>query len=417
MTHDGHPCFDDARRHTHARIHLPVAATCNVQCGYCDRRSDCPNESRPGVSSALLTPAQAAAWLDAVRPRVPQLSVVGIAGPGDPLASADLTFETLRLVRERHPDLLTCVATNGLALAPCAEELARIGVSHVTVTLNAVDPEIGARLYSWVRHERRAYRGREAAELLLAGQTSGIRALKSHGVAVKVNTVVVTGVNDEHVETIAATLAELGVDVHNCIPMYHVAGTAFEHVPPPDYATMARVRAAAARHVRQMSHCQRCRADAVGLLGAEPDPAIAALLQEATRPRLTDARPNVAIASMEGLFVNQHLGEARGLWIYGRRSGRIELIGQRSAPTPGSGPERWAEMARLLDDCSVVLASGAGETPRRVLARHGIDVQLIEGLAQDALEPLFRGGEVPKTLRVKPRACGEACSGTGNGCG
>ena len=120
---------------------------------------------------------------------------------------------------------------------------------------------------------------------------------------------------------------------------------------------------------------------------------------------------------MEGLFVNQHLGEARGLWIYGRRSGRIELIGQRSAPTPGSGPERWAEMARLLDDCSVVLASGAGETPRRVLARHGIDVQLIEGLAQDALEPLFRGGEVPKTLRVKPRACGEACSGTGNGCG
>ena len=28
---------------------------------------------------------------------------------------------------------------------------AELGVSHVTITINAIDPEIGAKVYAWVR--------------------------------------------------------------------------------------------------------------------------------------------------------------------------------------------------------------------------------------------------------------------------
>ena len=54
-----HPCFSAQAHFRYGRIHLPVAPRCNIRCGYCDRRYDCPNESRPGVTSSLLTPKDA----------------------------------------------------------------------------------------------------------------------------------------------------------------------------------------------------------------------------------------------------------------------------------------------------------------------------------------------------------------------
>ena len=59
-----HPCFNDDVRHQFGRIHLPVAADCNVQCNFCDRRFNCVNESRPGVTTAVLSPHQALRYLD-----------------------------------------------------------------------------------------------------------------------------------------------------------------------------------------------------------------------------------------------------------------------------------------------------------------------------------------------------------------
>jgi MoaA/NifB/PqqE/SkfB family radical SAM enzyme len=57
-----HPCFDVTAKHTNARVHLPVAPKCNMLCNYCSRKYDCVNESSPGVTSAILTPQQAAEY-------------------------------------------------------------------------------------------------------------------------------------------------------------------------------------------------------------------------------------------------------------------------------------------------------------------------------------------------------------------
>lgn len=51
-----HPCFQESCHGKYGRIHLPVAPACNIQCAYCDRRYDCANESRPGVTSEVISP-------------------------------------------------------------------------------------------------------------------------------------------------------------------------------------------------------------------------------------------------------------------------------------------------------------------------------------------------------------------------
>jgi len=95
--------------------------------------------------------------------RSPAIRVAGIAGPGDPFATPEDTLETLRLVRNRYPKMLLCVASNGLEVAAHAAELAQLQVSHVTLTVNAIDPEIGARIYAWVRAGIRVLRGVDGA--------------------------------------------------------------------------------------------------------------------------------------------------------------------------------------------------------------------------------------------------------------
>ena len=59
-----HPCYDEEAHRTFARMHLPVAPRCNIQCNYCNRKFDCVNESRPGVTSEVLTPEQACEYVD-----------------------------------------------------------------------------------------------------------------------------------------------------------------------------------------------------------------------------------------------------------------------------------------------------------------------------------------------------------------
>lgn len=108
--------------------------------------------------------------------------------------------------------------------------------------------------------------GTAAASLLLDRQLDAIARLKAKAITVKVNTVVIPGVNDDHVSAIAAKIAGLGVDLHNLIAMIPIPGTPLGKVSPPSLDLMASLRRAAERYLPQMHHCMRCRADAVGLL-------------------------------------------------------------------------------------------------------------------------------------------------------
>ena len=199
MDLSNHPCFNAKMKGTYGRVHLPVAPRCNIQCKYCDRKYDCVNESRPGVTSAVLTPKQAMIYLDFIFKKTKNISVVGIAGPGDPFANPEETMETLRLVREKYPEIILCLATNGLGLGPYIDELAEINVSHVTVTLNAVDPEIGAGIYSFIRHGKRVLSPESGIKILLEKQLEAIKKLKERDITTKVNTVILPLINQYHI--------------------------------------------------------------------------------------------------------------------------------------------------------------------------------------------------------------------------
>ena len=214
----------------------------------------------------MLAPHAALEWLARSRQEMPWLAVAGIAGPGDPFHDPEATLATLELVRAHHPDLLLCLSSNGLGIFEHIPSLVELGVEFVTLTVNAVDPAVGAKLYSWIRWQGRRLKGPEAADLLWERQEAALVLLKAHNLKVKVNMVVVPGINDLHVAAVASRVAALGADLMNLIPLIPLPGTPLAGTPPPSAALMESLRRQAGRYLLQMRHCRRCRADAVGLL-------------------------------------------------------------------------------------------------------------------------------------------------------
>ena len=419
---ESHPCFNDASRHEFGRIHLPVAPKCNIQCNYCNRKFDCMNENRPGVTSRILSPLQALHYLEQALVLSPNIAVVGIAGPGDPFANPEETMETLRLVRAKYPEMLLCLATNGLELLPYIDELAELQVSHVTITINAIDPEIGAEVYAWVRYKKKIYRDVEAARVLISNQLESLKKLKEAGITAKVNSIIIPGVNDTHVIAVASKVAELGADILNCLPYYSTTETVFENIEEPSLEMVAEIQNATSQYLPQMKHCARCRADAVGIIGELNNEAMMQKLAEAAAlpKNPLDKRPFIAVSSMEGVLINQHLGEAERFLIYGLNPDTSEcvLVDARTAPPSGGGQQQWEALADTLKDCRALLVNGAGDSPTKVMKSKGIDVMVLEGVIEEAVHGIFTGQDLKHLMKSSQiHACGSSCSGTGGGCG
>ena len=264
----GHPCFG-GNHHKNGRMHLAVAPHCNIKCGYCSRKHDCANESRPGVTSRILTPLEAIVKVREVMASPiagPIVKVVGIAGPGDPLANEE-TFETFALVKKEFPHLMLCLSTNGLLLPESIDRLYEMGLHSLTVTINAVDPEVGAEIYRHVIYHGKHYTGVEGARILIHNQFEGLKRAGELGLTIKVNSVLVPGVNDDQMPLIAARVKALGAFVMNIMPIIPQAELA--HIIPPSEERVAAVRKANEGIIGQFAHCKQCRADAIGLIGQD----------------------------------------------------------------------------------------------------------------------------------------------------
>lgn len=260
-----HPCYNCAG-HKYARIHLAVAPKCNISCNYCLRKYDCVNESRPGVTTEVLEPEAALERFLEVREKVDNLTVVGIAGPGDALANFDKISRTLKLIREYAPGITFCVSTNGLMLPKYADSLAALGVTHVTVTMNTVNPEIGGKIYRYVDYEGRRYTGTEAGQIILHNQLEGLKRLQELGIVCKVNIIMMKGINDKDIPNVVKKAKELGVMMTNITRMIPVEGSVFENLEAPTCEELQQMRSDCGIILKQMMHCRQCRADAVGTL-------------------------------------------------------------------------------------------------------------------------------------------------------
>ena len=257
-----HPCFDAQAHDRVGRVHLPVAPRCNIHCAFCEHKI-CASITmqHPGWAQRLLPPADAVELVRRlVRQHPGEHFVVGVAGPGDPLVN-DETFEALGQVHREFPDLMKCLSTNGLLLEQKLPQILGVGVTALTVTVNAPDASVGQQIYAWVRHEGRIYRGVEAAELLIASQLRGIRAALAAGLALKVNTVLIPGVNDQHLIRLARCLKDIGVPLMNIMPL--IPAGRMRDRRAPGCEELSKARSDCEEILPQFRRCMQCRADVV----------------------------------------------------------------------------------------------------------------------------------------------------------
>lgn len=257
-----HPCFGGYKNNV-GRIHLPVSPGCNIACRFCDRAIN-DVEQRPGVTSKVLTPVEAMEVLEKALKLCPEITVAGIAGPGDTLAT-NYALDTFRLIRMKYPNLIKCMSTNGLLLYEKADEIIDVGVDSLTVTVNAVEPEIEAKLNKFIIYHGKRYDGVEGAEILIENQLKGIKRLAQAGMTLKINTVLVPEINGEHIETIAKTVGGLGASIYNIIPL--IPQYELKNCKAPVCAQIDAARIRAGKYIDVFRHCQHCRADAIGVPG------------------------------------------------------------------------------------------------------------------------------------------------------
>jgi len=409
-----HPCYSEEAHHYFARMHVAVAPACNIQCNYCNRKYDCANESRPGVVSERLTPDLALRKIIAVANAVPQLSVLGVAGPGDAVYDWRKTRQTFLSVAEQMPDIKLCISTNGLALPDHVDEIAAANIDHVTITINMVDPEIGAKIYPWIFYNHKRYTGVEASRILHERQMLGLEMLTARGVLVKVNSVMIPGVNDEHLVEVNKWVKARGAFLHNVMPLIsepehgtHYGLTGQRGPTPAELKTLQDKLEGGAKLMR---HCRQCRADAVGLLGEDRgqeynldqlpqavvyDPSKREAYKELVAKERDDqfAAKTVAIATVKeteasakllvgiatkgGGRVNEHFGHAREFQIYEASAKGISFVGHRKVEAycmGGFGEDATLDgVVAALEGVEVVLCAKIGDCPSDMLLAAGIE--------------------------------------------
>ncbi|MBH1957077.1 nitrogenase cofactor biosynthesis protein NifB [Polaromonas sp.] len=412
-----HPCYSEEAHHHYARMHVAVAPACNIQCNYCNRKYDCSNESRPGVVSQKLTPEQAVKKVVAVASEIPQMTVLGVAGPGDALANPAKTFDTFRMLQEQAPDIKLCISTNGLALPDLVDEICKYNVDHVTITINMVDPAVGAKIYPWIFWDHKRVTGIEAATILHERQMLGLEMLTARGVLTKINSVLIPGINDEHLIEVNREVKKRGAFLHNIMPLISEAehGTVFGLTGQrgPTASELKAVQDACMGGANLMRHCRQCRADAVGLLGedrseeftldkleqmevvydlgkrktyqdnveierqAQHDAKQEALAASSAIKVSEDLQVLVAVATKGGGRVNEHFGHVTEFQVFQVSSTEALFVGHRRVDQYCQGGEgddaQLPSVVRAINDCHAVLVAKIGACPKDDLTAAGIE--------------------------------------------
>lgn len=412
-----HPCYSEEAHHHFARMHVAVAPACNIQCNYCNRKYDCSNESRPGVVSQKLSPEQAVKKVVAVASEIPQMTVLGIAGPGDSLASPAKTFATFRMLQEQAPDIKLCLSTNGLNLPEMVDEICKYNIDHVTITINMVDPAVGEKIYPWIFWDHRRITGYEASKILHEQQMKGLEMLTARGVLTKINSVLIPGINDEHLIEVNKAVKARGAFLHNIMPLISEPehGTHFGLTGQrgPSAQELKAVQDACMGGANLMRHCRQCRADAVGMLGedrsdeftldkiesmdvvydldkrrqyqekvetelAAQRQAKADALAAQTRQDSTDSLSVLlAVATKGGGRVNEHFGHVTEFQIFEVFTNKVHFVGHRRVDQYCQGgygeDEQLPSVVRAINDCHAVLVAKIGACPRDELKAAGIE--------------------------------------------
>jgi nitrogen fixation protein NifB len=312
------------------------------------------------------------------------ITMAAITGPGDPLATPDITISTVEQIRARYPELRIGLKTLGIGSDKLAGALAQAGVNYIEMQVDGVRAEILEKIYAWIRPGLKTLKISEAVKLLLKEQRNGIPALKFYNIDVSILTTLYPGYNIDHVTKIAVETMELGSRSMSLLPYKPEPGAEVDLESPS-----AEILQEAAEKVRRhLPLVKPMLLQPTGHCGGE------VISEQPYQAKPSKQRPNVAAVSSNGIEIDLHLGQASRFLIYGpREDGLPCLLGTRDAPEPGTGQNRWQNVAALLADCFILLTASAGETPRRILGETGLKVHLAEDNIEGLVDVLYGGGK------------------------
>lgn len=171
-------------------LRLSVTDRCNLRCAYCMPEEDYVWLPREGLLDFREIERVCRLFVDV---GVDRLRITG----GEPLLRRDLA--TLVASLAALPGVTeVALTTNGVLLAEHAESLARAGLARVTVSLDTLSPRTFANLTRKQDHGR---------------VLDGIRAAKDAGLPLKLDTVVLRGVNDDELVDLLAFAHDHGAEL------------------------------------------------------------------------------------------------------------------------------------------------------------------------------------------------------------
>lgn len=360
-------------------IHLPVAPHVTAR----TRFASIVPEKIP-----FMMPHEAMALLDSVmETRGDSITMVAITGPGDPFAVPDTTLKTISLVKQNFPDLVVGLKTLGIGGERFAADFVSAGAEYFEVQVDAVKADILEKLYAWIRPGLKTLKISDAVKILLQEQRNSVPAMKYAGAGVSIVTTVYPGYNDDHVKKISEKMMELGADSISIFP-YEPGPDAEVSLPAPNEEMLIRVETESGKYLPVVKSRLCCAKNTSTAHGGGIKKQL---------PRPVGKKVNVAVVSSSGMDVDLHLGQADNILIYGpREDGLACLLETRKAPQSGSGGKRWEAFAEVIDDCFVVLAASAGESPRKILSGYGISVILTDENIEGSVDVLYGGGKKGK---------------------
>jgi nitrogen fixation protein NifB len=260
-----HPCFTSKRENLWTRIHLPVAARCNVKCIFCDHNlgTSC-HTSKPGYSARVMTPDEAIERVVKELASPSKLKIVAISGPGEPLVN-DETFETLQRLQDSHLEVQFCLSTNGTLVRESLDRLCDLHVSTISVSMSTQNSSIASHIYEWATIKNRVLMGIEMGKEIVSRQLDGIRAATEAGIYVKVNTILIPDLNLRDMDHLSRSISDAGAHLQNIVPLVMCDNTI--NLRPPSVAEITQARSTASKNIKQFIHCKQCRSDVIGIPG------------------------------------------------------------------------------------------------------------------------------------------------------
>ena len=330
-----------------------------------------------------ILPDDAVLWLDQTAGEDREACSIQVEGPGDPFSTPDVLFDLLQRLTGTYGNAHIGITTLGLGLEPHIGRLKANGISQVTLLVNGVFPTIAEKVYAWIRPGTRTMALPDAVKLLVREQEQACIGLSEAGIRVHVRTVIYPEINDDHVGDIAEKMAGCGAVGMTLVPYPGAAVGDDELLSPCDRQTAGTLEHAVSQYLAVVP------AERVVSPLDEDGPTAMSL------PAPTSDRPNVAVATSNGMDIDLHLGQAGRLLVYGpREDGLACLLEARRIPRDLNGEERWQALAEnCLADCFALLVAAAGERPRKVLSGHGIRVLQVEDVVEGTVDALFGQGK------------------------